>query len=345
MKFRFTLQVPLNYFCFFLFHLSSVYAVSEKQEVSSLSRPLTINIVGYDNKAGLTKDIEILTEALSNLGHDVDYIDYREKPSRTKVDINIFLFLYPEVNTLFSFASQNYFIPNPEWCHSNEPLLLQFDKILCKTREAERIFKSFHPQTVLMGFSSKDCFDSAIPKNYHALFHVMGMQKGSDVLCQIWQKNPTLPLLKAVNYQKNIKPMIENMDFVDYWLTEEEIKMMRNSYGLHLCPSKTEGFGHSLNEALCCEAVLVTTNAPPMNEFVSDPRCLVNYYKTKQWRLGTAYFPDSQHLEEIILDLLKLPEEELQRIGQKNRELYLKNDQLFKQRLQDIFGRAKISTP
>lgn len=325
------------FYRFLLMMLFAIFAVEGCEECSDLTRSLTINIIGYQNRAGLTKDIETLTEELSKLGHSVEFVDYRETPSRAKVDINIFLFAYFETEYLFTFADKNYLIPNPEWCKPTDEKWVQFDMILCKTREAERIFKPIHPHTVFMGFTCKDCFDPTIPKDYKSLFHVMGAQKGSEAICEAWQNNPDLPLLKIINYKKKYKPAIPHIDFVNYRLSEEEVKILRNSYGMHLCPSKTEGFGHSLSEALCCEAVMVTTNAPPMNEFVFDPRCLVNYKDTVQWSLATAYSPDPDHLGSIIVDLLNLPEEELREMGRKNRELYLKNDQFFKQRLKDIF--------
>ena len=90
-------------------------------------------------------------------------------------------------------------------------------------------------------------------------------------------------------------------------------------------------------EALSCGAVVVTTDAPPMNEFVLDKRCLMGYNRTAPSNWATNYYVDPEKLENVIINLLTLPENELKEIGRKNREFYLENDRLFKQRFREIF--------
>jgi glycosyltransferase involved in cell wall biosynthesis len=49
----------------------------------------------------------------------------------------------------------------------------------------------------------------------------------------------------------------------------DDIRALQTSIGLHLCPSEREGFGHYLNEARAAAAFIISTDHPPMNEFVT----------------------------------------------------------------------------
>ncbi|MES2199112.1 MAG: glycosyltransferase [Chlamydiota bacterium] len=60
-------------------------------------------------------------------------------------------------------------------------------------------------------------------------------------------------------------------------MLQEDLRKIQNKTGIHLCPSEVEGFGHCIFEALSTGAVVITTDAPPMNEFIKDPRCLVPF--------------------------------------------------------------------
>lgn len=105
------------------------------------------------------------------------------------------------------------------------------------------------------------------------------------------------------------------MRYLFGYLPAQELTALQNSCGLHLCPSETEGFGYYIMEGLSCGAVVATTDAPPMNEFVSDKRCLVGVEKTAPMHLATNYYADPKKLDKTVSDLLSLSEEELKEIG------------------------------
>ena len=225
--------------------------------------------------------------------------------------------------------------------------LAHYDMILCKTREAERIFKPLNAHVVYLGFTCKDRMNESIPKNFKSLLHLAGasIQKGTDTLTKTWIDNPQFPSLFLIRHAgKTNSQSTSNLNLIYEYLTDSALNTFQNSCGLHICPSETEGFGYYIMEALSCGAVVVTTDEPPMNEFVLDNRCLVGYHRTAPWCWATNYYIDPQKLEHVITTLLSLPEQELKEIGRKNREFYLENDRLVKQRFAEIFSRDFSST-
>ncbi|EQD67759.1 glycosyltransferase, partial [mine drainage metagenome] len=51
---------------------------------------------------------------------------------------------------------------------------------------------------------------------------------------------------------------------IDY-LDDAALQRLQNAHWFHLCPSETEGYGHYLVEAMGIGAVVLTTDAAPMN--------------------------------------------------------------------------------
>lgn len=300
---------------------------------------LSFNVIGYNNGVGLDQDIAILSTELTRLGHHVEFVHWRDFSPKPKADYNIFLETVDEL--FFPLAHKNCLIPNPEW-YQKPALIPKFDLILCKTKEALRIFGAHNPGAVYMGFTSKDCYEER-EKNPRALLHLAGRseQKGTDTIVDVWQKDPKLPTLQLLRLIEPHYPAIPNVSQITEYLPTPELKALQNHHLIHLCPSETEGFGHYLVEAMSTGAVVITTDAPPMNEFITDPRCLVKTNRTQRQYLATNYYIDQAHLAATLTQLLSLSDEELRAMGRKNREQYLENDRLFKQRLAEIFGALK----
>ncbi len=62
----------------------------------------------------------------------------------------------------------------------------------------------------------------------------------------------------------------ENLILYTERLADEELLRLQQSSGVHLCPSREEGFGHYINEARALGALVMTTNWAPMNDLVQD---------------------------------------------------------------------------
>lgn len=312
---------------------------SNSNQHNLLKKQLKINLITYSsNGKGLSTDLKIIKEALEQLDCSVKILDLHET-KWNRAHINIFIqALIPEK---FPMALQNWFIPNPEWYVQDIQLLDNVKLILCRTREAERVFREMNKPTYYLGFTSPDCYQEEIQKNYRQLVHLAGGSnlKGTEIVKSVWLTSKNLPLLTVVNFftpfiPKNLSS--SSLKWISTRLPEEEFRKLQNQYGVHLCTSETEGFGHYISEAMSTQAVVVTTDAPPMNEFIQDPRCLVPYVQTSTLNLATAYQIDPQQLQTKIEYLLSLSTAELKAIGEQNRSVYLQKQQEFYERLEEL---------
>ena len=51
-------------------------------------------------------------------------------------------------------------------------------------------------------------------------------------------------------------------------VSDADMWTLKSTHGIHLCPSIVEGYGHYINEARGLGALVVTVDAPPMNELI-----------------------------------------------------------------------------
>lgn len=303
------------------------------------ARPLEINLFSEMNGKGLEADQKVMEKVLTELGHHV-HCRYLYEPvlDSSHVDVNIFFQVIPE--PWLPYASHNWLIPNPEWYTQEKELLNKVDLILCRTKEVERIFDLLNLETYFLGFTSVDCYKPEYPKNFSQLFHLCGQnrQKGTLPIVNLWQRNPTLPFLVMVE-QIHLGQFFSNLDnfyLVSQRVDEPTLRRLQNTSGIHLCPSETEGFGHYIMEAMSSGAIVVTTNAPPMNEFITDERCLVDFESFAPERLGIKYYVSSDALEKTLHILASIPIDEKRRMGWNNRINFLKREAEFKENMRRL---------
>ena len=114
--------------------------------------------------------------------------------------------------------------------------------------------------------------------------------------------------------------------------TEGLLRGRRTFWG-NVRPSEAEGFGHPFAESMSCGAVVVTTDAPPMNELVRPDRgLLVPAAALAPQGIGMLYRVDEAALEETIARALALPPEERARLGGNARAWFESNQEEFRER-------------
>jgi len=225
------------------------------------------------NGAGLERDYQLLRRLLERLGHAVCGVPYRSTTLPPAADVNVFLEVVTE--RFFKFAPRNWVVPNPEWWFSGwDPLLPRFDLVLAKTRHCEQLFSAKSECCRFIGWRSQDLMDAAVPRQ-RAFLHLAGKSqtKNTAAVVEAWRLcRPAADLTVVADW------MPPKSNHRTRWVKraeETELRELMNSHLFHLMPSAYEGWGHGLHEALGVGAVLLTTNAPPMNELAAPRELLI----------------------------------------------------------------------
>lgn len=313
--------------------------------------PIKINIIARTNGVGLDRDVDLLHSTLSTAGYDVTISHCRGIsplrsifPCKAGFDANIFLErVFPR---WLGCAESNLLIPNQERFPRRHLRHLQkIDQILCKSRHAEEIFSDLDQSTQFIGFTSSDLLDETIQPDYQSFFHLAGRStlKGTETILDLWEKHPEWPQLTIVQCKENAPDQVpQNVQLITDYIPHEDIKKHLNTHGIHLCTSLSEGWGHYIVEAMSCRAVVVTTDAPPMNELITPARGIpVSYHHSEPRHLGTNFHVHANNLEKMIQDLLLIPDEKKVELGNRARTWFVENDAAFRttfpQTLEKIF--------
>ncbi|QBM17191.1 hypothetical protein MARI_12970 [Marinobacter sp. JH2] len=177
-------------------------------------RKMIIRVVYAGSGRGLQKDAEILSEALTKLGHRCELCcvaptpPWRNKLSRLRnfafekylskaatyryyafnrwlkvrlskpaSDIELVIHIENIRPSELHPNATHWLIPNQEWfIESRLPYLRFIDQILCKTHQAVEIFSSKHPNTRYLGFTGSVCPSNPerLDKDYGLALHVAG---------------------------------------------------------------------------------------------------------------------------------------------------------------------------
>jgi glycosyltransferase involved in cell wall biosynthesis len=114
----------------------------------------------------------------------------------------------------------------------------------------------------------------------------------------------------------------------------EDIRRLQNAHAFHLCLSEAEGWGHYIVEAMSCGAVVLATDAPPMNELVGEDRGLLVAARENGTLNASALWQfDETALEACVERAAALPDDELRRLGDGARRWYENNQSGFAGRL------------
>jgi len=320
---------------------------------------ITVHLVARDNGAGLSRDLEILKRAIGEAGFDLTisaigagglrrqlqlvrlraklaWRGFREGSARSRFDVNLMdERLRPKYLPL---ARRNVLMPHPEWFDPAwAPNLDKLDRVFAKTRHAVPIFEAQGCRTDFIGFTSIDRRSADVARE-PTFFHLGGRSgnKGTQPVVNLWLSKPTWPLLTIIQRKPLKLPatLPSNIRLINDYIDDAELRALQNRNLFHLCPSETEGFGHHLVEGMSCGAITLATDAPPMNEMVTNERgVLVAYSRTGTQQLATTYFVDPAALEAGVERMLALDTSERRVLSERTRAWWEENDRAFAQRL------------
>jgi len=326
---------------------------------------IKVNLITYNNQYGLTNDLRLLGRLLKKHFKDrveikiIDFYHYRAPHA----DINIFLETVSKI--LFKYALVNVLIPNQEWFYRNWlPYLEEIDRVYVKTDYANNIFSSRlssrKDDVKFIGWRSLDRKQPEPKKgkkgkqeprmDYNHFLHVCGRSKHKQTqqMVDYWDESyPKLTILYSPKDVELVKRDLSNIEYLTERLSEDDLDNLMNKAGVHLCCSETEGYGHYIHEAKACGAVVVTTNAPPMMNFVTEE----TGYKVKtcakkllKKQLGSKYVLDQEDFKRTIEEIIKTDVKILRQKGENARDSFLRDakifDQTFKENMTELFSYA-----
>ncbi|MGH8182065.1 MAG: glycosyltransferase [Rhodanobacteraceae bacterium] len=333
---------------------------------------LAVHLLGFDNGVGLTRNLRLLTGTLEARGYRVTFTNTRRRGGipgliqRAKGKLHAaklarrrrrglpppYDFVLMEEHVAPAFledAPQRVLLPHPEWLLPRDvELLPRIDLVLAKTREAERIFTACGRRSTCIGFTSDDRRDATVPRE-RAFFHLAGSSrtKNTEPLLALWHRHPEWPRLTVVQHPREAKPgaVAVNIDHRIGYLDDAALKHLQNAHRFHLCPSETEGFGHYIVEAMSAGAVVITLDAPPMNEMITPERgILIPHAGTGKQHLATTYYFDDAAMETTITRTLALDEDTCARMGAAARAWYEAERAAFPQRLDSALRELAAET-
>lgn len=299
-----------------------------------------INLIARTNGVGLDADVALLKHTLEQGGLEITVSHSRgmslvSKWTSKKNQFDANIFLERAFPNWFNAAPINLLIPNQErYPHRHLKRLDKIDFVLCKTKHAEEIFSEY-AKTKRIGFTSKDLNDSQLSPDYQSFFHLAGRStlKGTETILKLWKKHPEWPTLTLIQHKENAPTEVPaNVNLIAEYLAYDDLLELLNKSGVHLCPSLSEGWGHYIVEAMSSGAVVITTDAPPMNELISASRgLLVPFNHSEPRHLGTNFYVNPDELESSIENIIATPVDELAAIGLTAQQWYHSNHVKFEE--------------
>lgn len=167
------------------------------------------------------------------------------------------------------------------------PLFGIYDFLICNTKRHHSVF-DWHPQAFYVPwgtdtdtFKPKECprYDNKL-----VFFHSCGMnpkRKGTDILLEALNKTNRNKAKLIIHTQVNMKSFFpEKSKLIDKFLYEGSLEIIEKSVhapglyylgDVYVYPTRLEGIGLTIAEAISCGLPVIVTNQQPMNEFVKSP--------------------------------------------------------------------------
>lgn len=302
-----------------------------------VGRRLAVNLVSRDNGVGLSVDMDLLGALLAGAGHDVARVEWTAGSMR-RCDVAIFLELWNP--RLAQLAGATVGVFNLEWFQRGWTRdLHRITQLWAKSSEADMAYlrSRLHTST-LTGFLSRDLYDPDVARVLSCL-HVRGKSdfKGTSAVIEAWRREPDLPPLTIVSHTPlDVPPHVRLLGRI----SGEELRQEMNRAAIHVCPSTAEGWGHYITEGLSVRAVVVTTDASPMNEHVRPEWGILIPALRSGWRgMVSQYKVTADAVAEGVRRAVALSESERAQMGARAREHFDSRNRQFTTTALDLLAR------
>ncbi|WP_314242155.1 glycosyltransferase [Empedobacter tilapiae] len=207
------------------------------------------------------------------------------------------------------------------------PLYNIYDCVICNTKRHYSAFQKHHNAVFLPWGTQVDLFkktnSSLVNKNYVTFFHSCGWdtyRKGTDLLLQAFEK--TKKQSKLIIHTQNEITKPELAEIIDKLRAKNKIEIVVKTVhapglfhlgDVYVYPSRLEGIGLTIVEAISSGLGVVVPDNPPMNEFAYPSNSKLINIDRLYSRSDGYYWPkceiDIQHLADILDDLAENKEQ------------------------------------
>lgn len=275
-------------------------------------------VTNIDNGKGLERDYRILARILERWGHAVRGIHYQRPTAPEPCDLALFLEVYEP--RLAEGARRRWLIPNAEWWRGDVAALADFDLVLCKTRDAAERLRPLGARVQHLGFTSEDRLDRGVPRARRFL-HVPGgsIAKGTDAVLLAWERYRIpypLTVVSSLGFHRRSR-LVDLTGRLD----DRSLRFHQNASRFHLCPSRYEGWGHSLHEGLSVGAAVVVPETPDMRG-VDGAAIRVPAEPAERLGLAETHAVSAETIRDAVERCAAFTEAELRRIEMAAREAF-----------------------
>lgn len=253
------------------------------------------------------------------------------------------LFEHPE---LMNYKNRVY-LANPEWLTNRDKYLASqmITDFWHKSHFGMKLLRRIFPNKrhIYIGFTSLCKPSSSIDYNLFSHFPGKSKTRHTQDIINIWLKNPELPSLKiqAYNFDISLPFWLQknNLSLFLGFLEEKNYISEYSKNGIHICTSQMEGFGHYINEARSIGALVITLDAPPMNELIdSNSGIVVPVEKSINHHHGKRFIANPEAIEFAILEVSKMPIATRKELGANARNRFLNERRGFVSNIRSIIS-------
>lgn len=189
------------------------------------------------------------------------------------------------------------------------PFFEAYDFLICNTKRHASVFPN-HPQCLYIPWGTdvelfKPANGSLEQKDYVTFFHSAGFspdRKGTDILIEAFSllRDETSKLVihsqvPLAEHFPHLKKSIEHLQAAKRLELIERTVTAPGFYHLgdvYVYPTRLEGIGLTIAEALACGLPVITSDHPPMNEFVSSANGRLVQIDFLKERFDGYYWPE-----------------------------------------------------
>jgi len=251
---------------------------------------------------------------------------------RPQFDVNFFIeSVFPEY---LPSARVNCLFVNLEWFRDEIlPHLSRLDFLLCKTPSGVEALRDLPVDCRNLAFTSPDKrIPGFVRRGPVRCLHLSGQSalKGTEAVVEVWSRHPEWPELTIVRRAQRYGgekapplPQLPNVRHEAEYVPAHRLQELQNECEVHVIPSQAEGYGHVIGEAMGCGAIVVTTDAPPMNELVEPDRgVLVRVARSEPMRRSMRSYVDVGDLEAKMDQVFSMSPQRRAEMGRSARAWY-----------------------